>query len=398
MIHDRLFLLPLALGHLALFVAVVNVIHAFGHRERTLSRAKNGFLTAFTLVSGVIAYEAWNGSILAWSWPTLVYGLVCLATGLVVFPVATAWLHHRPRPELARERESVLDLAADAGRDALIGPGKYAWLLRLPGNESFRLRKVEYEVPLEGLPAALDGLSLLHISDLHLATSYARRYFEAVADEAAAWPSDLVLFTGDLVDDEASVDWIVPLLSRLRGRLGAFAILGNHDMEHHPERLGPLLEEAGFADLEGRWATLEEGGARLALGGTSYPWGPPLPLAERPRADFQILLSHAPDRFYWAEKAGFDLMLSGHNHGGQIRLPLVGPVFMPSRYSRRFDRGWFRKGKLSLHVSQGVAGKHPIRYGCLPEIARLVLRTAPARPAGLAREHEKGLSLTPLQT
>jgi predicted MPP superfamily phosphohydrolase len=71
-------------------------------------------------------------------------------------------------------------------------------------------------------------------------------------------------------------------------------------------------------------------------------------------------------------------MLSGHNHGGQIRLPLVGAVFMPSIYSRRFDRGFFRRGQMLMYVSEGISGKHPFRYGgCPPEITRFVLRAAP---------------------
>ncbi len=97
-----------------------------------------------------------------------------------------------------------------------------------------------------------------------------------------------------------------------------------------------------------------------------------------PPADFRILLSHSPDRFYRAARWGIDLMFSGHNHGGQIRLPLVGAVFMPSIYSRRFDRGFFRRGRTLMYVNEGVAGKHPVRYGCLPEITRFVLRTARA--------------------
>jgi predicted MPP superfamily phosphohydrolase len=97
-----------------------------------------------------------------------------------------------------------------------------------------------------------------------------------------------------------------------------------------------------------------------------------------PPADFRILLSHSPDRFYRAARWGIDLMLSGHNHGGQIRLPLVGAVFMPSIYSRRFDRGFFRRGRTLMYVSEGISGKHPYRYGgCPPEITRFVLRTAP---------------------
>ena len=77
-------------------------------------------------------------------------------------------------------------------------------------------------------------------------------------------------------------------------------------------------------------------------------------------------------------------MLSGHNHGGQVRLPVIGPILMPSLYSRRFDRGFFRSGRTLMHVSQGVAGKHPVRYGCLPEISRLVLRAAVPNSRGHA--------------
>ena len=107
---------------------------------------------------------------------------------------------------------------------------------------------------------------------------------------------------------------------------------------------------------------------------------------------FQVLLSHAPDLFYWAERAGFDLMLSGHNHGGQVRLPLVGSVFMPSRYSRRFDRDFFRSGPTLLHVSQGIAGKHPVRYGCIPELSRIVLRSPAALRPGSHRAEDEVLT------
>jgi predicted MPP superfamily phosphohydrolase len=97
-----------------------------------------------------------------------------------------------------------------------------------------------------------------------------------------------------------------------------------------------------------------------------------------PPADFRILLSHSPDRFYRAVKWGIDLVLAGHNHGGQIRLPVVGAVFMPSIYSRRFDRGFFRRGRTLMYASDGVAGKQPVRYGCPPEVTRFVLRPAEA--------------------
>ena len=163
-----------------------------------------------------------------------------------------------------------------------------------------------------------------------------------------------------------------------------------------PARSGALAD-AGFASLEGRWCTMEENGARLAVGGTSAPWGPALLPGSVPAADFRILLSHSPDQFYRARDWGVDLMLSGHNHGGQIRLPALGPVFMPSVYSRRFDRGFFRSGSTFLYVSEGVAGKHPYRYGCPPEICCFVLkgRPEPGHPMDSAGRDRAALGRLP---
>ncbi|GAC1466024.1 MAG: metallophosphoesterase [Isosphaeraceae bacterium] len=377
MSDDRLLIFPLALGQIVLFVAAFNVVHALGLRERAMKRVDLVLLMLFGTIFLIVAAEATLVPRTIGSWVCLLYVGFCTVTGLIVFPCSTILLRLRARPGGIERSTKQVDLAEGLGQSLLIGPGRYSGLLKLPGNQSFSLLKVECELALANLPDSLDGFSVTHLSDMHLATCFAQPFFEAILEEASTWSTDLVLFTGDLVDDDRAIDWIIPLFSRLRGRLGAFAILGNHDQEHLPYRIRYCLRDAGFTDLEGRWATVETRGKRLALGGTSYPWGVALPLDDIPLADFRIMLSHSPDQFYRAEKAGIDLLLSGHNHGGQIRLPLVGPVFMPSLYSRRFDRGFFRKNGLTMHVSQGIAGKHPVRYGCPPEITRLVLRSVP---------------------
>jgi predicted MPP superfamily phosphohydrolase len=379
MMLDRLILVPLAVGHLALFVVFLNITHGLGYAESTLGRVKIAFLAVFTAGSALLGWEIARGSVASWSLPSLVYGSICVVTGLLLVPICSAYLHLRPRPPGLESRGIEVDLAAGPGRESLIGKGHNAWMLRLPGNESLRLRKVEWDVPIPGLPPALDGVSILHFSDLHLARCFDRRFFEAVFEEASSLESDLHLFTGDLVDDDGAVDWVVPLMSRLRGRVGSFAVLGNHDVDHQPEKLLRALEESGYTPVEGRCSSVSVAGATVAIAGTSYPWGPRLdPEACPAEADFRILLSHVPDQFYWAERAGFHLMLSGHNHGGQVRLPLIGSVVMPSVYSRRFDRGFFRLRGLTLHVSQGIGANHPIRYRCVPEIGRLVLRCGPS--------------------
>ncbi len=96
--------------------------------------------------------------------------------------------------------------------------------------------------------------------------------------------------------------------------------------------------------------------------------------------DFRLLLSHTPDHFAWARAHGVDLMLSGHNHGGQIVLPVIGPVFAPSRYGVRYAAGAFWSEPTLLYVSRGLSGRHPLRLNCPPELTRIVLESPASRP------------------
>ena len=147
------------------------------------------------------------------------------------------------------------------------------------------------------------------------------KFFELVVEACREWRADLVVITGDLVEHDDVIAWIEPILSPLEARLGKFAILGNHDQTHQPETILDELARAGFQTLEGRWSTIVSDGAVLAIGGTSAPWGPAFEQLDIPTADFRLLLSHSPDLFHRAQDWDIDLMLSGHNHGGQIRFP-----------------------------------------------------------------------------
>ena len=367
-------LVPLLLGHLVIFIAAVNVLHGLGRSEAVMAPVKVVMAVAFGLSTLGLAWQARAVAAADWPWPARGYAALCAMVALGVFPATSAYLRLRRTPPGIVGGPEAVEVAGLSDKGSLIGDGRHAWLLRLPGNESTGLRKSRWVVEVGGLHPALDGLSILHVSDFHFTRSFDRRYFERVADAAAADLSDLVLFTGDLIDDRAVTGWVVTVMSRMPGRVGAYAVLGNHDIDHHPDEIRQALREAGFTDVEGRWEIVKVGGATVALAGTSAPWGPPVPSGPRPPADLHVLLSHSPDQFHRAARQGFDLMFAGHNHGGQVRLPLVGPVFMPSVYSRRFDRGFFRKGGLTLHVSRGVSGKHPLRYNCPPEVSRIVLR------------------------
>jgi hypothetical protein len=108
-----------------------------------------------------------------------------------------------------------------------------------------------------------------------------------------------------------------------------------------------------------------------------------------PPEAFRLLLSHTPDNITWARRHRVNLMLSGHNHGGQVRLPGFGPVYSPSQYGCHYASGVFWEQPTLLYVSRGISGKHPLRWNCLPELTRLVLRAADVEESGAIRERQR---------
>lgn len=298
-------------------------------------------------------------------------------------------------------------------RDTLVGPGPMRRIALLPGNEQFTIEVSTKTYSLPRLPAEWDGLSLVQLSDMHFRGAVSRAYFEAVCEEAAALKPDLFVFTGDLLDDMTLLDWLPTTLGKLSAPHGQFFILGNHDWYLDAPIIRRELERLGWTDLAGRCVSLTQPAAPpIVLCGDETPWMGVHPDVSRavhvepsvgrallpvrssmptrdstPTPDgqecpsynggaeaFRILLSHTPDNIAWARQHPFDLMLSGHTHGGQIRLPLVGPVYSPSRSGCRYSAGVFWLDPTLLYVSRGISGREPIRYNCPPELTKLVLR------------------------
>ncbi len=388
MLAHLLLIVAILVGHAALIALIVNVSHGIGWHSRwsdALTLAVLGGLVLLTLPVGVWALmHPWA------DWPLTLkaYAVPCLGLALVGLPITTVLMKLRRPPAGASLTVRPFDAAPGGSTRDLLGTGGIARLLSLPGNESLRPTVHDWELPMANLPPALDGLKIVLLSDLHMAPGYSRRYFEVVADQAAALEPDLVLCTGDVVEHPDAVSWIEPVLGRVRGQYGQFSILGNHDHQHGAWHIQEALVAARYVDLEGRWlahSIVTPDGTRLtlALGGILAPWGSDLDATGMPEADLRIVVCHTPDHFNRIAGWGcVDLMFSGHNHGGQIRLPVIGPVLMPSRYSRRYDRGFFRSGRTLMYVSQGLGAKHPIRWNCPPELTRLTLRRAVATPSG----------------
>jgi predicted MPP superfamily phosphohydrolase len=311
-----------------------------------------------------------------WGQTILVYLAICLLFGAVIFPLITvARLLRKVPVSLLAQQTRTLDLWPELGKQ-LIGDSKHAPMTRLPGNGVFRLEITDLTLVLPNLPLEWEGLTLLVLSDLHFHGTPSRIYFERIIEELGTGPApDLICLLGDYVDTDKHHEWIQPLLGRLKAREAKLAILGNHDLLHKPERVRQELAATGYTVLGNGWLEITIRGVRCLAIGHEAPWFTPGPdVSAAPSGLFRLCLSHTPDNFYWGLANSVGLMLCGHVHGGGIRIPLIGPIFVPSVYGRRFDSGVFEVKETTMVVSRGVSGREPLRFRCNPQVIRISLR------------------------
>jgi predicted MPP superfamily phosphohydrolase len=314
------------------------------------------------------------------------YAAICwLAAAAAILCWLVPKLRERIPAALLSNDTTIVDVVQRLGFAPLHGAATKL-LARFPGNELLQVAVQTKTLQLTNLPRALDGLTIAHLSDLHMTGQLGREFYDVVVDETNALAPDLVVITGDILEKEPCLPWVMSTLGRLKARYGKFFILGNHERRlPDVSVLRRALIEAGLTDLGGKCSLLAIRGAEVLFAGTELPWfgnEPVVPsYAPEPRtlnpepSPFRILLSHTPDQLPWAKAHGFDLMLAGHNHGGQIRLPYLGALIAPSRYGFRYAGGLYSEAPTLLHVSRGLAGIHPIRLNCPPELALLALKS-----------------------
>lgn len=250
------------------------------------------------------------------------------------------------------------------------------------------------DVRIAGLPAAFDGMRIAQLSDLHM-DEYSEPFFlrDAVARVNQLNP-DAVFLTGDFVTwgistrsfAEGAAWQCANILTGLNC-LNRYAILGNHDVMVDPKLITTALTDNGMTVLTNACMPIERGGARFWLAGLDDPLtgnpNPELAIPARIRNipnEPIVLMCHAPDYAddLLAQPAGkaVSLMLSGHTHGGQVRLPLIGAMQLP-QLGRKYVEGWYRFGNLQLYVNRGLGAVGvPFRFDCPPEITLFTLRTA----------------------
>lgn len=260
------------------------------------------------------------------------------------------------------------------------------WLLW--GNLS--IQTTELEVETEGLPAALDGLRVVHISDLHNARfgKDNARLLRALAD----CDPDIIAVTGDLVDSRRSdVESAMAFMERAAELAPVYYVPGNHEarlgvvyvrMEERMRKMGVnVLHDAAFL-----W---ERDGAHIRIAGLDDPAfrgaGPEAALRMLEDDSYcTLLLTHRPEYFTDYAQSGMELVLAGHAHGGQIRLPFLGGLIAPHQgLFPVYDAGLYttctEAGKTSMYVSRGLGNSlFPLRIHNRPELVLLRLRAAQA--------------------
>jgi uncharacterized protein len=236
------------------------------------------------------------------------------------------------------------------------------------------------QLPLHKLKPALEGFKIVHMSDFHLHPYTQIEFIRQAVAQANALKPDLVVLTGDYVQEGAdSIFELAPALAALEARYGVFTSLGNHDLWTDKATVQLGLKEARLPLLLNQGVSLGVGNATLYLAGLDDGWsGQPdltAAMANYPGGDTPaILLAHEPDladTFAQDERIG--LQLSGHSHGGQVRLPGLGAPILPP-LGKKYDQGLYRVGQMWLYTTRGVGlGPVPVRFNCPPEITEITL-------------------------
>jgi predicted MPP superfamily phosphohydrolase len=282
---------------------------------------------------------------------------------------AGLWLWRRS-PRFDPQRRKWLKLVAGAAAAAPVAIGGYGTFV-----ERSSLVSSQIDLGFSGLPPGLDGLRLAQLTDIHLSPFLSARELSRAVEMANEFRPHIALVTGDLITSPGDwADQCLKRLAHLRPTDGIYGCLGNHEVyaraEDYCAAQGP---RHGIEFLRGETRSLVFGGAKLNLAGVDYQrMGEPyLSGAERlvRKGEFNMLLSHNPDVFPVAADLGFDLTISGHTHGGQLALNLLGYSINVVRFFTPYVRGLYRRDRAAVYVSRGIGTVGiPVRIGAPPEV------------------------------
>ncbi|MFJ7728875.1 metallophosphoesterase [Neobacillus sp. NPDC097160] len=237
------------------------------------------------------------------------------------------------------------------------------------------------------IPKSFEGIKMVQFSDTHLGFQYNLTQFKKLAAKINDLQPDIILFTGDLMDEPnkyTEMNQLVPILETLHAPLGKYCIFGNHDHGGYGSEIyRNIMETTNFNVLlnESIPIKLNDGSSIYLLGIDDAMLGnPDLPLALKkvPNNRFTLLLSHAPDLAESALQYPIHWQLSGHSHGGQVKIPFIGPLVMPP-FAQKYPEGLYTIGDenpLTLYVNRGIGTTRlPFRFMAKPELTIFTLRS-----------------------
>jgi hypothetical protein len=319
--------------------------------------------------------------------PGAVY-VMSSAAALTYFAVAStalvvSWGLRRIRTRFAAQMDPGRRRFLNAAGGAIVASPLAAIGCGFLARTDFRVHEID--VPIAALPPALEGLRVLHLSDIHLSAFLSERQFARVIDVSNGLGANLAVITGDLISGTGDpLDACIRQLARLRADAGIFGCMGNHERYAGCEAyVRSAAARAGIRFLRGEALSLRFGDATLRLAGVDYqPKAQPasyLRGAEKLLAPgaVNVLLSHSPDVFPVAARQGYQLMLSGHTHGGQVTVEILEQTLNPARFFTPYVHGLYRLGQSAAYVTRGIGTIGiPARIGALPEITVVRLRKA----------------------
>jgi len=246
-------------------------------------------------------------------------------------------------------------------------------------RSNFQLRDIDFPVP--NLPTDLEGVKLALLSDIHFGPYLSVPELDRVIAMANETRPHVTLVTGDMITRTGDpLETCLERLTRLRADAGVIGCLGNHEIYAECQDFAEARARSlGIDFLRMRQRTLQFGSARLNLAGVDY---------QRQRQRYlvgagqliepgavNLLLSHNPDVFPVAADLGYDLVVGGHTHGGQVTVEIVEQTANVGRFFTPYVAGLYRRGRSALYVSRGIGTINlPMRLGAKPEVALLRLR------------------------
>lgn len=249
----------------------------------------------------------------------------------------------------------------------------------------------EYTVESEDLPDAFDGFRIVHISDIHNRKKLVE--YEGFLDIVKEAEPDMIAFTGDIIDSSKGIDNALDMIKDFSEIAPCYYITGNHEglsLQSAVYKYEDALEELGVTVLHNESVTYEKNGEAITVAGLDDPvyikkflgGNGKAPTVERIKSicesdNYTVLLSHRPEFFERYVEADVDLVLSGHAHGGQARLPLIGGLVAPGQgIFPKYDAGLFEEDGTSMALSRGIGNsKFPLRFNNPPEIVVVELKT-----------------------